>query len=62
LGVFAQSFSCFVRQKGENCNILLEHFALSQRDYGKYVPALAPGGAARSTKVISKRAIEGPSI
>jgi hypothetical protein len=41
---------------------LLEHFALSQRDYGKYVPALAPGGAARSTKVLSKRAIEGPSI
>jgi hypothetical protein len=36
---------------------LLEPFALSQRGYGKYVPALAPGGAARSTKALSKRAI-----
>jgi hypothetical protein len=40
---------------------LLEHFALSQRDYGKHVPALASGGAARSTKVLSERVIEGPS-
>jgi hypothetical protein len=60
--VFAQSFSCFVRQKEKILPFLLEHFALSQRDYGKYVPALAPGGAARSIKVLSKRAIEGPSI
>jgi hypothetical protein len=50
-----------VSQK-EKLPFLLEHFALSQRDYGKYMPALAPGGAARSTKVLSKRAIEGPSI
>ena len=44
------------------CRKKRNHFALSQRDYGKYVLALAPGGAARSTKVLSKRAIEGPSI
>jgi hypothetical protein len=52
----------FLCRKKRNLPFLLEHFALSQRDYGKYVPALASGGAARSTKVLSKRAIEGPSI
>ena len=52
----------FLCRKKRNFTIFARDFALSQRDYGKYVPALAPGGAARSTKVLSKRAIEGPSI
>jgi hypothetical protein len=52
----------FLLQKEKNLPILLEHFALSQRDYGKCVPSLASGGAVRATKVLSKRVIEGPEI
>jgi hypothetical protein len=57
LGVFAQP----IFRKKRSLSFLLEHIALSQRGYGKHVPALASGGAARSTKVLSERVIEGPS-
>jgi hypothetical protein len=46
-GQVGHSAKLFLCRKMRNLPILLEHFALPQRDYGKHVPALASGGAAR---------------
>jgi hypothetical protein len=61
LGVFAQSFSCLCDKK-EKIDIFARAFCiLAARLWQLGVPALALGGTAWSTKVLSERMFEGAS-